>query len=44
MFMGKLGAMCLLEEDFNWFLRFFAKCLVANMQHHAMIPEKQIAT
>jgi hypothetical protein len=44
-YIGKLRAICLLEGDFNWFLKLtFSKRMMAQMQANEMLPNKQIAT
>jgi hypothetical protein len=44
-YIGKLRAICLLEGDFNWFLKLtFSKRMMSHMQANEMIPAEQIAT
>ena len=43
-YVEKLRAICLLEADFNWLLRYvFAKAMINNMRDMDLIPVEQIA-
>jgi hypothetical protein len=43
-YIGKLRVICLLEGDFNWFLKLtFSKRMMSHMQANEMIPAEQIA-
>jgi hypothetical protein len=44
-YIGKLRAICLLEGDFNWFLKLtYAERMMSTMQGNDLIPMEQIAT
>jgi hypothetical protein len=44
-FVDKLRAICLLEADFNWWLKLiFARRMMEDIRAHNMIPVEQIAT